>query len=1578
MANSSSLFQVLDSFSRKNDVAAFTQDLTTAIKDGDKLAAMKALTDLANIFSGIAEATALSNQELARLGIDGNSTWVKIGNNYINPSAKFASVSLNIIEIVNDMAQNQPVKLGPVLGLIDDGTDALSSVSLRVGYVPLALGLKAVSITAGGLSVLFGESNLFQTHIPTVQQNLAAGKSPSGGVFGQVTDMGGKYAIYATKNADGTMNELLIPMQGSTITDNRLASGSPTKYTYTTNGIPNQIEYEGSVVSFNPITGALIGSARTYSDSSYELLTGILSTTDFLSSSVDSDSNVFSTNASKDKFGTIAGIRQAVGALSANERWGGQTFATASTNLGSYLGNLNYVDPSTLYQNTLVNSFSFNTNFGSYIPPVTYQPGGNGSVYIGPPITIWIGNPVVLDLNQNGVELISLDESRALFDMSGTGFRQRTAWVAPSDALLAIDYNDDGVIKERKEINFVDWTNNPNLTDMEALALAFDTNKDGRLDSADADFSKFRVWQDKNADGVSDAGELLTLTQAGIKSIDLKTTKMNWSRGANSISGLGSYTKLDGSQGLLSDSAFGHESAGWKAETVNGIQRVINERGDKYAVAGPTGNFVVNLNTEGLNGAIGGAGSDSMTTSGATPVFMQGNAGNDSLVCGDGDDWLEGGSGSDSISGGSGDDTIIVDSEDNLANISGGAGFDIIAFEGSGNFNIKLNLANGFESAIGGEGNDNISVQSTIRIPQYWLQGGTYPVYIEEWTDLPVFVNSIISGGAGNDTITGGVGNDIIEGGSGNDVLNGDWGNDTYLFGFGDGKDSINDKLSTTWNYGSQAILKGGAFPTFYNGSHGIGVEEENIWGYYTGNNSALYNQSRNSDVIKMTKGVLAADVVMEKPYSIPTAPNYDLFIGLRQDKSFNSVTQLDDYLTLKNWQFTRSYVLYYQKVRDQYGNETNQPVYGYYQPNKVESIEFSDGSKLLIDNWFQGTLGASKSDQLTGNASDNLLNGLAGADIMSGGLGNDIYVVDNINDVVTESAGQGNDSVQTFVTLNGELWANVENLTLVGSNNINGMGNSLSNIIKGNVGNNILNGGAGNDTMSGGGGSDTLRGGLGNDVYIVDSSFDLIQELDGEGLDKVESSVTYTLSEHVENLLLTGSANINGTGNSLDNMIIGNAGSNILNGILGSDTLVGGAGNDTYIVAQPEYNGLGAYEAGIDLIIDNDSTIGNTDTIEVGFENILSQEAYNGSDGAYTLFLDVRRQLTNDGHDNLKLTARSNYISDSPYSSSEVFGGFLIQDQFKPSSKVEQIKFVTGEVETLDNYLNRVGYIFFGSDNNDIMKSDNAIGARDFNAGLGNDYLLGNSSIDRFNGNQGHDILQGLSGGDYLNGYEDNDLIDGGAGVDRLSGDIGNDILIGGKDADIISVGTGYDVLLFNKGDGADTVNASVGTDNTLSLGGNFAYSDLSLSKSASDLILKMGGADQITFKGWYNGTVNNKSLSNLQIVLDDSRISSTITSRNDKVEIFNFADVVAAFDAAGSINNWQLSDTLLSAHIKSGSNNVAIGGDIAYQYGKFGNLTGIGLNATQAVLSNANFGQAAQTFSTGLIGSNEAIKLS
>src|SRR5207342_3387514 len=134
----------------------------------------------------------------------------------------------------------------------------------------------------------------------------------------------------------------------------------------------------------------------------------------------------------------------------------------------------------------------------------------------------------------------------------------------------------------------------------------------------------------------------------------------------------------------------------------------------------------------------------------------------------------------------------------------------------------------------------------------------------------------------------------------------------------------------------------------------------------------------------------------------------------------------------------------------------------------------------------------------------------------------------------------EGIDTVQSSVTYT--LGAEVERLTLTGSSALSGTGNALDNILTGNSANNILTGGAGYDTLNGGAGADTLRGGTGDDIYMVDNTGDSVTENTNEGTDTVQSAITYTLGSNLENLTLTGTTAINGTGNTLNNILTGNS----------------------------------------------------------------------------------------------------------------------------------------------------------------------------------------------------------------------------------------------------------------------------------------------------------------------------------------------------------------------------------------------------------------------------------------------------
>jgi serralysin len=136
-----------------------------------------------------------------------------------------------------------------------------------------------------------------------------------------------------------------------------------------------------------------------------------------------------------------------------------------------------------------------------------------------------------------------------------------------------------------------------------------------------------------------------------------------------------------------------------------------------------------------------------------------------------------------------------------------------------------------------------------------------------------------------------------------------------------------------------------------------------------------------------------------------------------------------------------------------------------------------------------------------------------------------------------------------------------IENATGGGGDDLI-IGNGVDNVLLGNAGNDMIEGRLGNDTINGGVGADSMLGGAGNDFYFVDNIGDSVVELGGEGTDTVSSSISYTLTDNVDNLILTGSAT-DGTGNALDNLITGDSISNHLNGGAGNDRLVGGDGVD-------------------------------------------------------------------------------------------------------------------------------------------------------------------------------------------------------------------------------------------------------------------------------------------------------------------------------------------------------------------------------------------------------------------------------
>ncbi len=570
------------------------------------------------------------------------------------------------------------------------------------------------------------------------------------------------------------------------------------------------------------------------------------------------------------------------------------------------------------------------------------------------------------------------------------------------------------------------------------------------------------------------------------------------------------------------------------------------------------GALLENLTLTGT--AINGTGNELNNT-------LIGNASNNVLSGLDGNDWLNGGAGIDTLMGGLGDDTYVIDSLSDRLVENANEGSDTVEVS------FSYTLADNFENLI--------------------LTGTA------DLTGTGNSANNHLTGNGGNNRLDGGAGMDTMAGGAGNDTYIVDDNGDVVIENANEGVDLVNSSVAFTLGANVENLTLTGTGAT-----GGMGNGLDNI---LTGN--AQVNTLNGLDGNDTLMGAQGDDTLIGGNGNdmLNGGQGADHMVGGAGDDTY-IVDNAGDTVVEANGQ----------------GNDTVMTNLSYVIGGQyVENV-------ILTGQGPINATGNGLDNTLTGNASNNVLNGGAGADTMIGGAGNDGYYVDNIHDVIVENPGEGTDLV--YASMSYTLGDNLENLILQGTGDFSGTGNALANTINANGGNNVLTGldgndllrgYAGNDLLDGGTGNDRMYGGAGNDTYIVDSASDATNEqmvtgTDDGGIDLVMSSVSWQLNKFIENLTLTGTGNITGTGNTQDNIIIGNGGNNILNGLSGNDTLTGGAGADTFMfvagsgqdtitdfsTAQGDRINVHAYNAHATAVI---SQVGNDVHIDLGGGNVIT-----------------------------------------------------------------------------------------------------------------------------------------------------------------------------------------------------------------------------------------------------------------------------------------------------------------------------------------------------------------------------------
>lgn len=759
-----------------------------------------------------------------------------------------------------------------------------------------------------------------------------------------------------------------------------------------------------------------------------------------------------------------------------------------------------------------------------------------------------------------------------------------------------------------------------------------------------------------------------------------------------------------------------------------------------------------------------------------------------------GDDTIQGSGGNDTLWGFKGNDVIEGDAGGDV--LDGGDGIDTASYAGSAT--AVTVVING--PASGGDADGD---------------------------SLSNFEN--LTGSASNDHLTGDAGANILDGGAGEDTLIGGDGNDTYVIDDagdhiieGNGKKSGIDLVQSSLS------------------DYTLGENLENLTlidiDDIDGAGNALKNIITGNDGDNVLDGGVGANPLIGDS-------EVDTLIGGKGNDTY--IVDL-----IKKGASAKLGDKIVEKAEE--GNDTLKirPVgdLGLTKPltlklaNYLENLDAGDTGVNPLN-----LTGNNLDNILTGNDAANILDGGKGADQLYGGAGADTYLIDDLNDTVHEVAGADIDLVKIKIAVangNYTLGDHIEDAVLTSSVAFNVIGNDLINKITGNSKNNVieggdkgdtLDGGAGSDTVSyagssdkvsvtlngklqasvsgghaegdivlnfenvtgsafedtlvgdaganildGGGGGDHLSGGDGNDTYVVDNIDDVIVEGDGKkaGTDTVIASIDYVLgnNSNLENLTLSGSANIDATGNDDDNLIIGNDGDNVLDGGLGKDTLKGGKGDDTYVLELIKSGSNAVYR---DIFVENDNEgndslilhasgdLGLTSAAKLTLSNNI--ETIDASDtGSNKLNL-----IGNDGDNTLIGNAADNLL-DGRGGKDILKGGEGDDTYIVDDLEDSIIETGLGDTDTVKITIAEIGSFTLGEN----LENATLNSSVDFD-------LIGNAANNSLTGNAKNNLIRGGGGADTMDGGDGIDTLD------YLGSSIGVTIVLKGKTE---STGSGGD----------------------------------------------------------------------------------------------------------------------------------------------------------------------------------------